>query len=62
MTQLVRLVDVNMPAPGLMTLLLNEILFHAGMIVIDDQGRIACGTSTNGLTHKLAGCVVINVL
>jgi len=27
------------------------------MIVVDEQGRIACGTSTNGLTHKLAGRV-----
>lgn len=36
-------------------LILSEILFHPGMIVVDEQGRIACGTSTNGLTHKLAG-------
>ena len=26
-----------------------------GMIVVDKNGRIACGTSTNGATHKIAG-------
>ena len=26
-----------------------------GMIVVDGEGRIGCGTSTNGLTHKIAG-------
>ena len=26
-----------------------------GMIVIDAQGRIACGTSTNGADHKIPG-------
>lgn len=28
-----------------------------GMIVIDAMGRIACGTSTNGASHKIAGYV-----
>jgi isoaspartyl peptidase/L-asparaginase-like protein (Ntn-hydrolase superfamily) len=28
-----------------------------GMIVIDAMGRIACGTSTNGATHKIPGRV-----
>lgn len=27
------------------------------MIVIDTMGRIACGTSTNGASHKIAGYV-----
>lgn len=26
-----------------------------GMVVIDGEGRIAAGTSTNGLSHKIAG-------
>jgi N4-(beta-N-acetylglucosaminyl)-L-asparaginase len=28
-----------------------------GMIVIDEMGRIACGTSTNGASHKIPGRV-----
>ena len=28
-----------------------------GMIVIDSKGNIACGTSTNGATHKIPGSV-----
>ena len=27
------------------------------MIVIDSTGRIACGTSTNGASHKIAGYI-----
>jgi len=27
------------------------------MIVIDGRGDLACGTSTNGLSHKVAGRV-----
>lgn len=30
-------------------------LVSTGMIVIDAKGRIACGTSTNGATHKIPG-------
>ena len=28
-----------------------------GMVVIDSRGNIACGTSTNGATHKIPGSV-----
>ncbi|XP_064405466.1 N(4)-(Beta-N-acetylglucosaminyl)-L-asparaginase-like isoform X3 [Halichondria panicea] len=28
-----------------------------GMVVVDDGGRIACGTSTNGASHKIPGRV-----
>ena len=31
------------------------VFFSPGMIVIDALGRIACGTSTNGASHKIAG-------
>lgn len=31
------------------------VYYHPGMIVIDAEGNIGCGTSTNGATHKIAG-------
>ena len=34
------------------------VLFSPGMIVIDALGRIACGTSTNGASHKIAGYII----
>lgn len=39
--------------------LLKDIKDHdtIGMVVIDKQGRMATGTSTNGLIHKIAGRV-----
>ncbi len=31
--------------------------FPLGMIVLDQDGHVAAGTSTNGLTHKVPGYV-----
>ena len=35
---------------------------HAGMIVIDNKGNVAGGTSTNGLNHKIPGFVFLFIL
>ena len=35
---------------------------HAGMIVIDNKGNVAGGTSTNGLNHKIPGFVFLFVI
>lgn len=32
------------------------------MIVLDQDGHVAAGTSTNGLTHKVPGCVIMLIL
>jgi len=35
-----------------------DISIFIGMVVVTDEGKIACGTTTNGLTNKIAGLVV----
>lgn len=39
-------------------LILHFVFFFApGMIAMDTDGHMAAGTSTNGLSHKVPGCV-----
>ena len=33
-----------------------------GMIVVDAEGKIGCGTSTNGATHKIPGLACVDTL
>lgn len=35
----------------------TAFLFAPGMIALDQDGHVAAGTSTNGLTHKVPGYV-----
>ena len=35
------------------------VLWCTGMIVVDADGKIGCGTSTNGATSKIPGSVII---
>lgn len=35
------------------------LCFAPGMIALDKTGHVAAGTSTNGLTHKVPGYVVM---
>lgn len=33
-------------------------VFASGMVALDQRGHVAAGTSTNGQTHKVPGCVL----
>ena len=34
-------------------------MYFTGIIVVDASGKIGAGTTTNGLTYKIPGCVQI---